>query len=220
MDVPVRDTPVPWLADDVHPEVAPGRPRAAARPAKPAPASAPAEDFSAVTSLDALVEMVRTSHPRTPFSDRIAQGGIMLIGAGPAAADFQSGKPFTGPAGHLLDQMLKAIGLDRGSAYVALAAPRWQRPTPPPREAYVADQALVQAQIRLAAPRLLLLLGGGVVESLTGRAEPIGKLRGQWLDVGTVPALATYNPGYLLRRPQDKAQAWADLLAFKRRLDA
>lgn len=176
--------------------------------------------FDAVLSLAELEALIRRDHPRAPFADGNPHSGVMLVGAGPAGDDFTTGKPFSGPAGRLLDNMLKAIGLDRSGCYIALAAPRWNRPTPPPAEAYTADAALLAAQVRLAAPRLLLLLGAGAVKSLTGNTTAIGRLRGQWLTVGDTPALATYNPGYLLRRPEDKRLAWADLLSFQRRLSS
>lgn len=216
----VRDEPESWLLSGAfadEPAAAPEVPAEKVR-ARPAAVAVPAEDFSGVASLAELEALVRARHPRAPFSDGVATSGVMLVGAGPAADDFSTGRPFSGPAGRLLDHMLRAIGLDRGNVYIALAAPRWGRPTPPPAEAYAADAGLIAAQVRLAAPRLLLLLGAGAAESLTGETTPIGKLRGQWLDAGGVPALATYNPGYLLRRPEDKALAWADLSAFKRRV--
>ena len=64
-------------------------------------------------------------------------------------------------------------------------------------------------------------LGANPVQALTGNNMPISRLRGNWLAVdtgaGTIPALATFNPAYLLRRPEEKAKAWADLLALRRR---
>ena len=60
------------------------------------------------------------------------------------------------------------------------------------------------------------------VQALTGVDDPISRVRGTWLNLdagaGTVPALATFNPAYLLRRPEEKARAWADLLALKHRI--
>ena len=56
------------------------------------------------------------------------------------------------------------------------------------------------------------------VQALAGETIAISKIRGQWLQVGDAPALATFNPAYLLRRPEEKVNAWADLLAFRKRL--
>ncbi len=219
VDTLVHDLPQSWLQAPVAAPTA--TPRQRVHETRK-PAIAPANQFDHVKTLADLEARVRRDHPRAPFADGNPESRVMLVGAGPAADDFTTGKPFSGPAGRLLDNMLAAIGLDRSGCYIALAAPRWSRPTPPPADAYAADAALISAQVRLAAPRLLLLLGSGAVESLTDNRTAISRLRGQWLTVGAgsdpIPALATFNPGYLLRRPEDKRLAWADLLAFKQRL--
>ena len=54
--------------------------------------------------------------------------------------------------------------------------------------------------------------------------EGITRLRGRWHDLtipglGTVPALATLHPAYLLRTPIAKRDAWSDLLLLRRTLD-
>ena len=65
-------------------------------------------------------------------------------------------------------------------------------------------------------------MGANPVQALAGETAPITRVRGSWLSVdaggGPVPALATFNPAYLLRRPEEKARAWADLLALKHRI--
>jgi DNA polymerase len=39
----------------------------------------------------------------------------------------------------------------------------------------------------------------------------LGKLRGKIFRYQGVPVIVSYHPSYLLRTPQDKARAWADL---------
>ena len=147
----------------------------------------------------------------------------MLMGESPSAEDLRTGRPFSGPAGQLLDRMLAAIGRSRASAYVALLVCRQDVAGPPTEEAVAQDLPIARAHVRLAAPRALLLLGATPARALLGADEPISRLRGRWfelaLDDGSrVPALPTYNPAYLLRRPEAKREAWADLLAFAERL--
>lgn len=222
VDTPVNQTPQSWFAP----------PADLPRPA-PAPAAAVSErvfrqsvlpaaqpdPFAAVASLAELRGLV---DPRAPFADGDPASGIMIMGEAPSADDLRTGRPFTGPAGLFLDRMLAAIGLDRSRCYIALLAARRRVPGAPPPEAIAEELPLARAHVRLAAPRLLLLLGGPAAQALTGDATPISRLRGRWLEVdtgaGRIPALATFNPAYLLRRPEDKALAWADLLAFRRRM--
>jgi len=227
VDTLVADIPSPWL-----------QPAGAARTALPVvpalrtrPMAAPApirQDpvWDSVGTLEALLQKVKAENPRAPFADGNPASGLMLIGEAPSAEDLQTGRPFSGPAGQFLDRMLAAIGIDRTSSYIALLCPRKPTAGAPGPDEIAADLALTRAHIRLVAPRLILLLGAIPVHTLTGNQAPIGRVRGSWLEVdvgagperGPIPALATFNPAYLLRQRAEKAHAWADLLALKHRL--
>jgi DNA polymerase len=226
-DVLCADAPAPWPAAAEAPERRPPAPAAVpASPATAVPASPAAADGDAAwcdaPTLAAFLDRFRALNPGAPIADGRAESGVLLIGEGPSAEDLRTGRPFTGPAGELLDRMLAAIGLDRQTCYITLAAPRRVIAGPVPADALAADRAITRAHVRLAAPRAILLLGGPATASLTGQTAPIGRLRGQWVMIdaggGPVPALPTYNPAYLLRRPEAKREAWADLQAFRRTL--
>ncbi|MCG2842221.1 uracil-DNA glycosylase [Sandaracinobacter sp. RS1-74] len=224
-DVAVGDAPAPWLGAEPRPlpapEMAPQMPPVR-QEARQRPAPAEAGGWTSIQSLAALRERLSAEIPNIPFADGDPLSGLMLLGEAPSAEDLRTGRPFSGPAGLFLDRMLAGIGLDRKSCYIGLLCPRRRVPGPPPPDAIAADLELTRAHIRLAAPRLILLLGANPVQALAGTDAPIGRVRGQWLQVdagaGPVPALASFNPAYLLRRPEEKAKAWADLLALRRRL--
>ncbi|MGB5247146.1 MAG: uracil-DNA glycosylase, partial [Woeseia sp.] len=44
---------------------------------------------------------------------------LMIIGEAPGAEEDRRGEPFVGRAGQLLDEMLRAIGLDRNTVFIA-----------------------------------------------------------------------------------------------------
>jgi len=46
----------------------------------------------------------------------------------------------------------------------------------------------------------------------------ITRLRGQWTQAEGLPALPMFHPAYLLRSPEFKREAWADLLSLKAKL--
>lgn len=219
VDVAVGSEAMPWLGGETAPEPAVSAPLSA--PAAPI-ARPDAGDWAGFRTLDALRERLLAQYPNAPFADGDPASGLMILGEAPSAEDLRSGRPFSGPAGVFLDRMLASIGLDRTRCYIGLLCPRRRVPGPPPPDAIAADLELTRAHIRLAAPRLLLLLGANPVQALTGDGSPISRVRGSWLPVetgaGAIPALATFNPAYLLRRPEEKAKAWADLLALRRRL--
>lgn len=158
------------------------------------------------------------------FADGTPGAAVMLIGEAPGRDEDLKGLPFVGRSGQLLDRMLAAIGLDRGSVYITNILP-WRPPgnrSPAPAETTVCLPFL-RRHIELAAPRLLVLLGGISAKALLGTSEGITRLRGRWLsyDTGTqvLPALATFHPAFLLRQPAQKRLAWRDLLALRARLD-
>jgi DNA polymerase len=227
VDTPTADHATSWLAPEPQrPEPRIAAPDAQAERPRPAPSAAiqvqPDPVWDAFDSLEALTAKVRADHPRAPFADGNPASGLLVLGEAPSAEDLRTGRPFSGPAGQFLDRMLATIGIDRTGCYVALLCPRKPTPGTPSPEDIAADRALTRAHIRLASPRHILLLGANPVQALTGDATPISRIRGSWLIVdagaGAVPALATFNPAYLLRRPEEKAGAWADLLALKHRL--
>ena len=227
VDTPTADDPTSWLAPEPafaapEPDAAPDRPALRAPAASAAIPVRADPVWDSFETLDALAAKIRADHSRAPFADGNAASGLMIIGEAPSADDLQTGRPFSGPAGQFLDRMLAAIGIDRTSSYIALLCPRKPTPGAPSPDEIAADLALARAHIRLAGPRHILLLGANPVQALTGTPTPISRIRGTWLNVdagaGSIPALATFNPAYLLRRSEEKARAWADLLALKHRL--
>ena len=148
--------------------------------------------------------------------DRSAQW--MVIGEAPGENEDLQGEPFVGQAGKLLDNMLKAMGLNRqaqGDAGVCIANTLKCRPpgncNPEPQELATCAPYLVR-QVALVQPKIILAMGRFAVQSLLQTSEPIGKLRGRVHTYQGVPVVVTYHPAYLLRNPADKAKAWADLL--------
>jgi DNA polymerase len=147
----------------------------------------------------------------------------MIIGEAPGAEEDRRGEPFVGRAGQLLNAMLAAIGLARDAVYIANIVKC--RP-PGNRDPHVDEAAACQAylarQIALVAPRVILSVGRVSAHNLLGTETPVGRLRGRThrIDPGDVPLIVTYHPAYLLRRPEEKAKAWADLQAVARLLAA
>jgi DNA polymerase len=181
-----------------------------------------AADLPGDIDIHRLRGLAAAKAPGAPFADGNPDSRVMLLGEGPSAEDLRTGRPFTGPAGVLLDRMLAAIGRDRTSAYISLIAPFRPVPGAVPVEDIEAQLPLTKAHVRLARPKALLLLGSAATRALTGETGAIHRARGKWLTVdlgdGPIPALPTFNPAYLLRRPQDKKLAWADLLAFREQI--
>ena len=157
--------------------------------------------------------------PAAPAPGRAPQVDWLIVGEAPGEKEDLAGEPFVGPAGKLLDNMLKAIGLDRHAnvfiANVIKCRPPGNR-NPEPGEVAQCEPYL-RRQIELLEPKIILAMGRFAVNALLQATVPevhklsLGKLRGQPHQYRGVPVIATYHPAYLLRNLPDKAKAWADL---------
>lgn len=189
------------------------RPPAAVRTPVAAKVSAPAPTVRAVETGAASVLL---DAPHRVYFDGEAsaiKGGWLIVADMPPDADGRHGEPFSGDAGKLLDNMLRALQLHVGALPVhvmrthrGVASGREGSPHP------FADSFLAQAEA--LAPRVILAMGPLAAQSLLQRNEPLGRLRGRaspMTELNGVPVVATYHPAYLLRNMADKARAWADL---------
>jgi len=212
----------------------PSAPPSAAAAAIPSQASVMAarEAASGAETLEALNATLaafegcnlRNTATNLVFADGNPEARIMFVGEAPGREEDLQGLPFVGRSGQLLDRMLAAIGLDRGSAYIANVIP-WRPPgnrTPSPQETEIC-RPFIERQIALVDPDILVLLGGAAAKSLLQTSEGIMRLRGKWQDYDTgrrtIRAMATLHPAYLLRQPGQKKLAWRDFLAIKDALD-
>ena len=138
----------------------------------------------------------------------------MLIGEAPGAEEDRLGDPFVGQAGRLLDNMLAAIGLDRGKnvyiANVLKCRPPGNR-NPEPEEVAKCSPHLLR-QIELVNPKLIVAMGRFAAQTLLETDASIASLRGRLHRYAGRPCIVTYHPAYLLRNLPDKAKAWADLV--------
>jgi len=158
------------------------------------------------------------------FADGDPASDIMFIGEAPGRDEDMEGLPFVGKSGQLLNRMIESIGLKRENVYIANTIP-WRPPgnrTPTPLETELC-RPFIERQIELAAPKLLVALGGPAGKALTGATEGILRLRGNWKVHRTpsgveIPVMPTLHPAYLLRTPAQKRFAWRDFLAVKLKL--
>ena len=159
------------------------------------------------------------------FADGNPDGRLMFIGEAPGGEEDRHGVPFVGPAGKLLDRMLAAIGLDRTDAYITNILP-WRPPgnRSPTDMEIAACLPFIERHIELAAPDILILVGGIAAKTLLGTSQGIMRLHGRWFEYerpglpAPIPARPLLHPAYLLRQPAQKRETWMDLIEIKRRL--
>ncbi len=156
------------------------------------------------------------------FSDGIPGARVMIVGEAPGRDEDLEGKPFVGKAGQLLDKMLAAIKMGRTNedapVYITNVMP-WRPPQnrDPKPEEIAMMQPFLRRHIVLAKPEVLVIVGNWSCQALLGK-RGITRLRGQWTEAEGLPALPMFHPAYLLRSPEFKREAWADLLSLKAKL--
>jgi uracil-DNA glycosylase len=211
------------MAEPVVETVAPVAPVLTAAEPRPAPVLAGSGDAAGVAGMDwpALKSCVANctacalhkTRNKTVFGVGDERADWLLVGEGPGADEDAQGEPFVGQAGKLLDNMLAAINLRRGTnvyiANIVKCRPPGNR-NPQPDEAQ-ACSAYLKRQIELIRPKLIIALGKVAAVNLLGRDATISSLRGSVHDCRGIPLIVTYHPAYLLRTLPDKAKAWEDL---------
>jgi DNA polymerase len=149
---------------------------------------------------------------------------LMFVGEGPGADEDAQGEPFVGRAGQLLNNMIKAMGLQREDVYIANVVkcrPPGNR-TPEPDECDTCSPFLMR-QIAAIKPKVVVALGATAAKNLLAMNSSLGELRGRFYDFKPAGARSndpawpgarlavTYHPAYLLRDPRQKGEAWKDL---------
>jgi len=141
----------------------------------------------------------------------------LVVGEAPGEQEDLQGEPFVGRAGLLLNEMLRAIGLQREQVYIAnILKCRPPKNRDPQEDEAAACEDYLKRQLALVQPKIILAVGRIAAQNLLKTTTPIGKLRGVVHDYQQVPLVVTYHPAYLLRSPLEKRRAWEDMrLALK-----
>jgi len=153
---------------------------------------------------------------QTVFGEGPLSAELMLVGEQPGDQEDLAGRPFTGPAGQLLDKALDAAGLDRGGLYITNAVkhfkfePRgkFRQHRNPAADEIERCKSWLDIERQFVKPRVILALGKTAVRSLTGHLGSLKSVRGQVLTgANGETILATCHPSYLLRLPKGEVRA-------------
>lgn len=142
---------------------------------------------------------------------------LMLVGEQPGDEEDQRGRPFVGPAGRLLDEVLEEAGVSRPAVYVTNAVKHFKFTQIGKRRLHQTPNAgdiahyrpFLLREIAIVQPRLILALGGSAAQALLNDQKArVGALRGMALHMPEGPKLrVTVHPSYLLRLPDAVSKA-------------
>lgn len=140
-------------------------------------------------------------------SDGNITAKIMLIGEAPGQNEDETGLPFVGRAGKLLDQLFLTQNLTREKDIYICNTVKCRPPNNRVPTDFEKSQCrkYLDEQIEIIKPKIILLCGATAVKSILDIKEPISKIRGHWFngpnDSGIMPI---FHPSYLLRNSSIK----------------
>jgi DNA polymerase len=169
---------------------------------------------------------LKGSRTNVVFGEGPVPCDLMFIGEAPGEVEDQLARPFVGPAGKKLDEILAAVGIQREEVYITNTVkcrPPGNRL--PQKDEMEACWPYLEAQIYHLKPKIIVTLGNAPTQLLLKTQEGITKLRGQFFpwrrDIEVFPM---FHPSYLLRNPSKapgspKYLTWQDIKRVKARLD-
>lgn len=127
---------------------------------------------------------------------------ILFIGEGPGYQEDRQGRPFVGPAGNFLEELLQSIGMSRDQVYIAnmikCRPPNNRDPAP---AEIAACSKYLDRQIELLNPRLIVTLGRfSMAKFLPGQS--ISRARGRLRSVNGRHVFPIMHPAAGLRRQE------------------
>ncbi|MEE3719827.1 uracil-DNA glycosylase [Tumidithrix elongata RA019] len=196
----------------------------AAKPAPPVPVGVTYADLDALKADAIACQKCPLAATRTNVVVERGnrQALIAIIGEGPGQNEDETGLPFVGKAGQLLDKILQSVDLDPEKDVYICNVVKCRPPNNrvPEDIEMAACKPYLLEQIRLIDPKIILLTGATAVKAVTGDKRGITKIRGEWGEWEGRLIMPILHPAYLLRnasreKGSPKWLMWQDIQTVK-----
>jgi len=160
------------------------------------------------------------SRTRPVFADGSPDARVLCVGEAPGQREDETGLPFVGRAGQLLDLLLLSAGLRRSDVFICnvlKCRPPGNR-NPLPEEIERCSPYLLR-QLDLVDPDVVVAFGTFAARTLLGKTDSLGRMRERVHEFRGRPAVVTYHPAALLRNPGWTRATWEDLQRVRALLD-
>lgn len=176
------------------------------------PADTPTSRYAALCATIRTCTACPLSHTRTRAvpGEGPVPADVLFLGEGPGEQEDRTGRPFVGPAGKLLDELLVSIGWRRSRVYitnVVACRPPGNR-TPRPEEIEACRQH-VRAQLELVRPKVVVALGGTAL-AWFDESRRISQCHGRPFRSGPYWVMPLYHPAAALHKPELRQTLFAD----------
>lgn len=154
------------------------------------------------------------------FGDGDPQAEVLFIGEGPGEREDQTGLPFVGRAGKLLDDMMAMIGLDRSKVFIAnivkCRPPQNRDPLDDEQEACI---SWLRSQTAMMRPKIIVCLGRISAKVIIKPDFKITVEHGQWFTKGKTQLMATLHPAAVLRDPRRRPDSFEDFETLRKKIE-
>ncbi len=141
------------------------------------------------------------------------QAEIMFVGEAPGWYENQQGRPFVGPAGQFLEELLRSVSLKRADVFIANVVkcrpPQNRDPLPEEMEACA---AYLDRQVAAIKPKLIVTLGRFSMAKFFPAGKGIRDLHGTTCVKNGMLCFAMYHPAAALHQPALKRTIEQDML--------
>lgn len=147
-----------------------------------------------------------------------SDASIMFIGEAPGKKEDETGLPFVGRAGKLLDNLLELSKLDRKEVFITSVIkchpPNNRKPKSD--ELNTCINLWMNKQIEIIDPKLIVILGGVPLKSLLYKNQ-VKKYHGKIISRDDRKFFITYHPAAALRNPNFKNKIDNDFKKIKKK---
>ena len=151
---------------------------------------------------------------------------IMIVGEAPGQNEDETGLPFVGRSGQLLEKILASVNLDTEKDIYISNVNKCRPPNnrAPSTKEMAACKPYLFEQLRIVDPKIILLTGATAVKGLIGDKGAMGTIRGKWIEWEGRLCMPIFHPSYLLRNPSrdvggPKWLMWQDIQAVRAKFD-
>ncbi len=140
-----------------------------------------------------------------------ADAKMMFIGEGPGYHEDRQGRPFVGPAGKFLDELLAMAGLQRADVFIAnvVKCRPPQNRDPQPDEVQTCTSSYLFRQIEVINPPVIVTLGRFSMNLFLPK-ERITRIHGQPRNIGGRLIVPMLHPAAALHQAQNRPLIEAD----------
>ena len=162
-----------------------------------------------------------TTRNKVVFSSGPGNCDVMVIGEAPGASEDETGIPFVGRGGQMLNKLFEEVGIFRNNIYIAnvLKCRPPENRNPKANEIHECSSYL-WAQIKFVKPKVIVPVGNFSTRFLLKTKDGIMSLRGKKFPQDSYIVVPTVHPAYVLRNgTRGQKEMLEDLKVVKNILD-